>query len=404
MAVNFSEEEEGKLVDVFKSLDVKPDTSDPEAMQQWMLDYLTRQGKIPSAAHATSYLPPLKISYFSGDSENKSHVDYQTWKYEVRTLLSEGGYSRDAIKIAIIKSLQGTARTRCINLGVHSTIDSIFGKLDSLFGTVDRTETLLSKFYSAEQGRDESVTKWSCRLEDILDKARERGELAGLTPDDMLRGKFWLGLKSELREAARGKVERVQNFDELRMEVRRIESEHEMQKPREVTEEKGKKAQLKMARTDKQSKSAEDEISLHDLKGMISQLTTTVGKLERKFDQQPQATGYSGSISNFRGRGRNRGHSNWSGHGYSGWNDRGSVRGHNGNRGRGSWNYSRSAGNYSNQGSSYSGQADGNHGNQNSKYYDVECFRCFQKGHVQSGCRVDLSALNINRPAMTGRR
>jgi len=32
MAVNFSEEEKGKLVDLFKSLDVKPDTSDPEAM------------------------------------------------------------------------------------------------------------------------------------------------------------------------------------------------------------------------------------------------------------------------------------------------------------------------------------------------------------------------------------
>jgi hypothetical protein len=358
---------------------VKPDTSDPESMKQWILDYLTRQGKIPSTAHAASYLPSLKISYFSGDKENKSHVDYQTWKYEVKALMSEASYSKDAINIAIIKSLQGTARTKCINLGVHSTIDNIFSKLDSLFGTVDRTETLLGKFYSAEQGCDESVTKWSCRLEDILDKAKEGGELAGLSPDDMLRGKFWLGLRSELREAARGKVERIQNFDELRIEVRRIESEHEMQKPRDVAEEKGKKVHLKMTRTDKPDKSTEDEISLHDLKGMISQLTTTVGKLEQKFDQQPQATGYSGSNSNFRGRGRDRGRGNWSGHGHSGWNDRGSVRGHNDNRGRGTWSnsYSGSMGNHSNQGTSYSRQADGNRGNQKSSYYDVECFRRF---------------------------
>ena len=159
-------------------------------------------------------------------------------------------------------------------------------------------------------------------------------------------------------------------------------------KPREVTEEKGKKVQIKMTRAGKQDNSAADEISLHDLKGMISQLTTTLGKLEQKIDRQPQATGYSGGNSNFRGRCHNRGHGNWSGHGYSGWNDRGFIRGHNGNRGRGTRNYFGSTGNYSNQGTSYSGHADGNHGNQKSNYYDVECFRCFQKCHVQSGCRV----------------
>ena len=432
MAVNFSEDEQGELIDVFKSLDVKPDTSDPESMKQWMLDYLKTQGKIPSTVNPSnlsspskvntaSYLPTLKISYFSGDKENKSHVDYQTWKYEVKALLAEASYSREAIKIAIVKSLQGTARTRCINLGVHSTIDDIFRKLDSLFGTVDRTETLLGKFYSAEQGHDESVTKWSCRLEDILDKAQEGGELAGLSPDDMLRGKFWLGLRSELREAARGKVERIPNFDELRIEVRRIESEHELQNPREDTTEKGKKAHLNMTRTDKQDKPAEDEITLRELKGMVSQLTTTVEKLEHKIDQQPEASRFSGN-NNFRGRGRNRGRGNWNGNGPSapGWSDRGSIRGRSMNRGRGTWgnsysgpagnqsgqsnNYSGSTGNYNNQETSYSGTFQGNHDKPKSNYYDVECYRCFQKGHVKSGCRVDLSTLNSNRPTTTGRR
>ena len=35
---------------MFQTLDVKPDTSDPKAMNQWMLDYLKAQGKIQDPA------------------------------------------------------------------------------------------------------------------------------------------------------------------------------------------------------------------------------------------------------------------------------------------------------------------------------------------------------------------
>ena len=98
MAVAFDEDEKGKLIEMFETLDVRPDTSDPESMKQWMVDYLKTQGKIPNPAvypvppAPYANLPLLKISYFSGDDENESHVDFKTWKFEVLSSLSEAVY------------------------------------------------------------------------------------------------------------------------------------------------------------------------------------------------------------------------------------------------------------------------------------------------------------------------
>ena len=64
------------------------------------------------------------------------------------------------------------------------------------------------------------------KLEGILQKAYEKGKLSSEVRNDMLRTKFWSGLRdSTLKNATRYKYDTIKNFDELRKEVRAIELE-----------------------------------------------------------------------------------------------------------------------------------------------------------------------------------
>ena len=375
MAVSFNEDEKGKLIDMFESLDVKPDTSDPESMKQWMMDYLKRQGKIqdPAAHPFAPYanLPLLKISYFSGDDDNKSHVDFDTWKFEVTSLLSEAVYPKEAIRVAVTKSLQGSARSRCVQFGTHASISDYIDKLESLFGTVDPTETLLAKFYSAEQQDGETVTRWSCRLESILDKAKQKANLDVRAINEMLRSKFWFGLTTDLRESSRSKFDTIRTFDDLRTAVRRIESEHnERSKFKVKPIDKPQKGLVKMAKVDTNVSS--DDTVLGELKGIVNQLSTDVKDIKHKLEKPVQSGTFrpnnSGSHQ-YRGRGRTRGRG-----GYGNNNDR--------------------------QSRSVNPQT--NMGNHSQPPSEIECYRCGLKGHIKRGCRVDLSSLNLEKPADKG--
>ncbi|CAC5391255.1 unnamed protein product [Mytilus coruscus] len=64
------------------------------------------------------------------------------------------------------------------------------------------------------------------KLEGILQKAYDKGKLTSEVRDDMLRTKFWSGIRdSALKNATRYKYDTIKNFDELRKEVREIELE-----------------------------------------------------------------------------------------------------------------------------------------------------------------------------------
>ena len=62
-----------------------------------------------------------------------------------------------------------------MRIDLDANIDDIIRKLDSIYGSVDRKEMLLTQFYGARKEKDEDICHWSCRLERIIGKCVDRG-------------------------------------------------------------------------------------------------------------------------------------------------------------------------------------------------------------------------------------
>lgn len=99
-------------------------------------------------------------------------------------------------------------------------------KLERVYGTVESATTLLQQFYNCKQEETESIGAYSCRLEDVLNRAFARGAVDKGRSDEMLRNKLWSGLRDErVRNATRYKLEQIHQFDELVGELRAAEQE-----------------------------------------------------------------------------------------------------------------------------------------------------------------------------------
>ena len=168
-----------------------------------------------------NYFP--RISVFSGDS--KGDTTYDLWKYEVTCLMKEN-YLPDVIAQAVRKSLRGEAGRIAMRLGINATVEEIVTKMDSIYGIIDNKEILLAQFYSARQQEDETVSNWSCRLEDLLNKAIQKGEVNNKDANQMLCTMFYNGLRPALKDIAGHKYDKLCDFDELRVALRIIEQDH----------------------------------------------------------------------------------------------------------------------------------------------------------------------------------
>lgn len=290
---DLTEDEMTEIAQTFKAMGVKPKCKDPVDFQQWMLDYLAHEGKLPEvkAEPSRSDSTPskeliitqqqLRLPTFSGDS-SKSDVTYDLWRNEIDCLLRDKTYSEVQILQAARKSLRGEAAGVSLRMRTEGTIHDLLKRLEAVYGTVELGETLLSQFYSAQQKDNESVATWGCRLEDILDKARRRGQVASDAMDEMLRTKFWTGLRPELKASSRHKFDTVKHFDILRVELRAIEYEQQVcQKPQKETQPDGSskpKVQVKAAVPVPASTSGNPE--LQELKGMVLSLQKQMQTLQ----------------------------------------------------------------------------------------------------------------------------
>ena len=96
-----------------------------------------------------------------------------------------------------------------------------FVKTVNVFGNVASGESVLTEFYTSSQQPTESVTMWGLRLEEIVQRGIEKGQISEGQKDEMLRTRFWRNLyNKELQNATRVYYDQLKDFDKLRTKVR----------------------------------------------------------------------------------------------------------------------------------------------------------------------------------------
>ena len=162
-----------------------------------------------------------------------------------------------------------------------------------------------------------NVADYGMRLEDIAQKAVEKGQISSQAKNDMLRSKLWSGLRDPLlKNASRYKYDTVEKFDQLLKEIRSIEldlsnyasgSDNKIQHQPAVVEQSGMQEMIK------------------SMKLLNTRMESFEGELKKLKESKPDDH-TSSSNSQFRGQGRGN---------YRGSDRRGRFNNNRGWRGRG---------------------------------------------------------------------
>ena len=239
----------------------------------------------PHNKTGVTYVSPTqevpKLPNFSGEDQ-KNDVNYDVWRYQLKCLVLENAVTESVLLQAIRKSLRGTAREILVSIGTTASVDDILNKLDTLFGNECSDEYIMQTFYSTSQKEGESVTAYGCRLENILQMAVQNGHISGNAKDDMLRSKFWTGLRSDkFKNQTRHKYDSIKSYDLLLKEIRAIDLEINPQ----VDKVKSSKGQQKSIQSDS------DRSEIDKLSDKMKQMFNKMTKLESELKHYSNALG-----------------------------------------------------------------------------------------------------------------
>ena len=102
----------------------------------------------PSVAIPTGSLHSYqKFTIFSGDG-NKAEASWEAFKFEVESLLEEHTFIEEQVLLGIRRALKGTASDIMRRLGTGLTVRDVITKLNSPYGSIDSSESVMRKFYS----------------------------------------------------------------------------------------------------------------------------------------------------------------------------------------------------------------------------------------------------------------
>ena len=211
-------EEDEKLIHAFHDLGLSPHVETSSDL----VEFLAKFGKIlASRETAVSHHYP-KLSTFYGE-DNKGETTWETFKYEVTSLLTEHTFNKEQILLGIRRSVKGNAADILRRLGPGGSLDDVIGKFESTFGNIETKESILRKFYSCQQQANENINTYTTRLEEIYSQAVS---LEALPKDDMiLQRVLFHGLTTDIKHIATYKNDTIQDYDKFKIELRKIEAD-----------------------------------------------------------------------------------------------------------------------------------------------------------------------------------
>ena len=174
-----------------------------------------------SKPELTHFIKPY-ISQFSGvDPIPKSKSSFEAWKLEIESFRRSNIFPEYLITQSIRNSLKPPARNTLLTLEPLASSNDILVKLDNVFGNVASGQSILQEFYTAVQQPEESVTMWSLRLEEILQRVAQKSVIPAEQKNEMLRERFWRSLyNTDLQNATQVHYHQTKDFEELRKKVK----------------------------------------------------------------------------------------------------------------------------------------------------------------------------------------
>ena len=237
------------------------------------------------------------IGTFSGtEPRPKNESSFDDWRVDVETLIASKKYSDFVISQTIRKSLRVPAKRVLLAMSTTASSRDIISRLENVYGNVACGQAVVQEFYTAVQSAEENVAEWAVRLEEILKRAVDKGQIVKDSRDEILRSKFWRGLYSQdLKNATKIYYESEKNFEKLLYKVR--SEEYELRKPEADSKRKNTVAR-----------------ALHNpIQGMPenqieTKLCDRIDSIEKKLQTQNyNRDNYRGGRGGGRGRGRGRG-------------------------------------------------------------------------------------------------
>ena len=249
--------------------------------------------KKEETAPITGFTPYCKVNRFSGiDPVPKSESSFEEWKIEIECMMNSKMYPDHVINQALRNSLTGQARTVAVTLGPKVTCQEIIDKLESVFGNVATGASVMQEFYTACQKVDESVTLWGIRIEQIVQRAVEKGYISSDQKNTMLKDRFWWYLHNDdLRNATKIHYVQIDNFDMLRRKVKAEEyamTVHDRSKilPTVKTNDKSKPSVTPERRSSDSSVAAQHQPMLRDSSNkLLKDLMEKLEKLDSKVEK-----------------------------------------------------------------------------------------------------------------------